>query len=508
MKSIQVSGLLSLMALLTPSVAQWDMMRKHRPAMKEMALSTGHQTILDDDDLIVLGKGTFDQLLDHSDPSKGTFKQRYWWNAEFFEEGGPVFLFNPGEMSAGAATGYMENYTLPGYYAQQFKGAVILLEHRYWGESIPVETLTAETLQYLNLPNSIQDLTYFAKNVNCQFCEDSTCNSDENPWVLMGGSYSGALAAWTSQLDPGTFKAYHASSAVVEAIYDFWEYAWPIHQALPMNCSADVNAVIQYIDSVLSYGSADDVTKVKSQFGLSALNDADFAEILARPLFEWQSDQSAVFSFCDYMQKHTQWMGLSDFGRDLKAALEGYSSFIKETIDCGENGAACNTYSEAIAWNNAADLDGGYRQWQWMLCNEPFGWYQTGPPRADGSSIILSALTADHYQRRCDLTFPETNGYRAGSIVGFTADHLNLWTKGWDAPFDRVLFVNGEHDPWRSATVASDYRPGGAVSSDKIPSLIIEKGNHVPDLVLGSSPYQTVVVQRAVEIMGAWLKAA
>lgn len=118
-------------------------------------------------------------------------------------------MFNPGEMSAGGATGYLQNITLPGYYAQQLKGAVILLEHRYWGESIPVETLTAETLQYLNLPNSVSDLTYFAKNVDCQFCEGSTCNSDENPWVLMGGSYSGALAAWTSQLDPGKWMTIH-----------------------------------------------------------------------------------------------------------------------------------------------------------------------------------------------------------------------------------------------------------------------------------------------------------
>lgn len=29
----------------------------------------------------------FDQLIDHRDPSKGTFKQRYWHNYEFYEPG-------------------------------------------------------------------------------------------------------------------------------------------------------------------------------------------------------------------------------------------------------------------------------------------------------------------------------------------------------------------------------------------------------------------------------------
>ncbi|KAI1198091.1 serine carboxypeptidase S28 [Nemania serpens] len=507
MKSIQVSSLLSLLAQLSPSVAHLGMMRKHLPAMKEMSLSESHQAMLDDENLVTLGGGYFDQLLDHDDPSKGTFKQRYWWNAEFFEEGGPIFLFNPGEMSAGGATGYLQNITLPGYYAQQLKGAVILLEHRYWGESIPVETLTAETLQYLNLPNSVSDLTYFAKNVDCQFCEGSTCNSDENPWVLMGGSYSGALAAWTSQLDPGTFAAYHASSAVVEAIYDFWEYAKPIQEALPLNCSYDVNAVVQYIDGMLAYGSETDVTNLKTQFGLSALNNADFAEIVARPIFEWQSDQNDVISFCDFIENYTHWGNQSKYGVGLVAALEAYSTYVREYIDCGENGASCDTYADGIAWNNPSDLDGGFRQWQWMLCNEPFGWYQTGPPTPDSTSIILSALRPEHYQRRCALTFPETNGHMAGSIVGFTADHLNVWTKGWDAPYNRVIFVNGENDPWRSATVASEYRPGGAVqTSEQIPSLIVENASHVPDLVLGDNPSQAVVIEQAVEIMGNWLK--
>ena len=38
----------------------------------------------------------FDQLIDHNDPSKGTFKQRYWHTYEHYEEGGPVIIMTPG----------------------------------------------------------------------------------------------------------------------------------------------------------------------------------------------------------------------------------------------------------------------------------------------------------------------------------------------------------------------------------------------------------------------------
>ncbi|KAI1170527.1 serine carboxypeptidase S28 [Nemania sp. FL0916] len=457
-----------------------------------------------------MGMGTFDQLLDHSDPDKGTFKQRYWWNAEFFEEDGPVFLFNGGENSADNFIGYLENTTLPGHYAQQFKGAVIVIEHRYWGKSIPFDTLTAETLQYLNLPNAINDMTYFAKNVDCKFCEGTTCNSNENPWVLIGGSYSGALSAWTSQLDPGTFTAYHASSAVVEAIYDFWEYFTPIEEALPRNCSADIKTVIQYVDDVLEADDESDVAMLKSRFGLSTLNNADFAYVLATPIFQWQIDRSKVLSFCDHIESvssnYTHWMSKSGRGVGLVAALDAYSSYIKQNANCGKDGALCNTYNSTRQWNDPTDLTSDARQWQWMLCNEPFGWYQVGPPKPDGTNIVSTFLRPEFFQRRCPLAFPETNGFRPGSVEGFTAEHLDMWTKGWGANYERVVFVNGEHDPWRSATIAADNRPGGPVqSSDQIPSFVVKGGVHVPDFVLDGSADQNRVLGEAVVVMGRWL---
>lgn len=42
----------------------------------------------------------FDQLINHDDPSLGTFKQRFWHTYEFYEPGGPIILFTPGESNA------------------------------------------------------------------------------------------------------------------------------------------------------------------------------------------------------------------------------------------------------------------------------------------------------------------------------------------------------------------------------------------------------------------------
>lgn len=112
-----------------------------------------------------MGNSTFDaQLIDHSNPSLGTFSQFYYYSDEYYAcPGSPIILFTPGEAAAAGYEGYLTNRTLIGVFAQAIGAAVIVIEHRYWGQSSPFAELTTENLQYLTLQNSIADLTYFGK---------------------------------------------------------------------------------------------------------------------------------------------------------------------------------------------------------------------------------------------------------------------------------------------------------------------------------------------------------
>lgn len=225
------------------------------------------------------GWGTFDQLIDHADPSLGTFKQRYWYGTEFWKgPGSPIYLVTPGEQ---AGTGFnrtwLSSARLSGRMANATGGAVVILEHRYWGESSPYEELTVRNLQHLTLDNSLKDLTYFAKTFVPPFDPSGGSSADNAPWVFSGGSYAGALAGWLAALEPGTFWAYYGSSGVVEAIGDFWQYFVPVQEATPRNCSADVDKVIKHVDSVLSFGSEERKRELKDLFMLGELEDVDFA---------------------------------------------------------------------------------------------------------------------------------------------------------------------------------------------------------------------------------------
>jgi hypothetical protein len=337
----------------------------------------------------VVGNGTFTQLLDHADPSKGSFTQRYWWNADYWAgPGSPVFLLNAGEIDASLVMGFLNNDTLPGKYAQLFKGAVILIEHRYWGQSIPFAELTAETLQYLSLPQAIADNTYFAKNVDLPFDTTGGCNADKAPWVLMGGSYPGALAAWTQQIEPGVFWAYHASSAVVEAIEDFWTYYVPVEAALPRNCSADIKLVINFIDSVLASNNKTEVQALKKMFGIPNLNNADFAALIAQPIAQWQSNTTLVYNFCDYIETAHNKGKLDPSttkGVGLNKALKAYAAAITYYFadDCATG--KCDTYTNTSRFNNPTDVEND-RQWFWLVCVSPL------PPHASPCSSMIKPL--------------------------------------------------------------------------------------------------------------------
>ena len=76
-------------------------------------------------------------------------------------------------------------------------GSVVLLEHRFFGQSNPYPDLTTESLRVLTLQQAIDDHEYFIENVQLPIPGGDQVGPDKAPWVLFGGSYPGALASYT-----------------------------------------------------------------------------------------------------------------------------------------------------------------------------------------------------------------------------------------------------------------------------------------------------------------------
>ncbi len=93
-------------------------------------------------------------------------------------------------------------------------------------------------------------------------------------------------------------------------------------------------------------------------------------------------------------------------------------------------------------------------------------------------------VTTDYYMAVCRILFPPSAG-GFGLLHGRTPADVNRFTGGWAVPpsrTPRVLYANGEVDPWRAASVSSPWRPGGPLaSSPNVRVHVVPGGGHCSD---------------------------
>ncbi|KAL1734330.1 peptidase S28 [Schizophyllum commune] len=456
----------------------------------------------------------FDQLIDHNDPSKGTFKQRYWHTYEHYEEGGPVIIMTPGEGNADGYWSYLTNSSINGLLAEQENATAIVIEHRFYGESNPLPDLSSESLKLHTIQQAIDDLKYFAENVVLPMPNGDQLTPDKAPWVMMGGSYSGALTSWVMTNTDFIWAGY-ASSAVVEAITDFWKYFEPIRQNMPQNCSADVQAVITYIDDIAAKNDTDALNKIADDFGLSDIADHfdDVVGTLRYNLWDWQSlsiltgPNGAFYQFCDALEVKDNGDVAPEAGWGVDHAYAAWSSYFKNQYidDYLSSGGydsvfdAFDTYDTNRTFWTSTEVDNSYRSWQWIVCNE-VGYIQDAAP--EGEPSLISRIVNPAYDlRQCVNFFPDYFPETPVPNVNAT----NTAYKGWDVQEDRLFFANGIKDPWREATMSAE---GVTTKSTDRQPIKIGDGIHCSDLsAKAGKADETIraVQESALEYLHTWI---
>ncbi|KAI0054263.1 hypothetical protein BV25DRAFT_1776703, partial [Artomyces pyxidatus] len=344
---------------------------------------------------------TFDQLIDHNNPGAGTFKQRYWVSSEFYAPGGSWGIYSSSSNASAGDSLYLNNGTMVGLIAQQQHGAMIEIEHRYYGQSSPMANLSSANLRYHTIDQAIEDLAYFAQNVHLPILGGDQLSPSHAPWVLVRGSYSGdgtiflmsAVYELTSLRKPGVFYAAYASSATVQNEVDSWQYFEPIRQNMPQNCSADVQAAIAHIDSVLTSGNTSAINSLVHLFGVSGLKHLDdFAATLKGHITAWQDLQPGFdptdenfFDLCDHLEVKNGTMAPAG-GWGVDHAVAAWANYTKEDyMQC-----YCPTsYDLSYSYWSNVTIPQDQRAYQWTLCNEGFSSVSGAP---SGEPTLVSRL--------------------------------------------------------------------------------------------------------------------
>lgn len=162
--------------------------------------------------------------------------------------------------------------SLPVDIAQSHSGHVFVLEHRYYGESIPVDDLSIENLQWLNTEQALADIVIFIEMVRNEIVRD--------PWakvILVGGRYSGSLAVWFAQLYPGIrIAGVWASSAPLLAKVDNSDALKLTGQVLSevggAECYDRIHRGIENAEKLYANGS---LAELEKKFGICSLLKTD-----------------------------------------------------------------------------------------------------------------------------------------------------------------------------------------------------------------------------------------
>ncbi|KAJ5261208.1 serine carboxypeptidase S28-domain-containing protein [Penicillium angulare] len=346
------------------------------------------------------------------------------------------------------------------------------------------------------------------------------------PWIFIGGSYPGSRAAWLRLTHPEIIYASWASSAPVQTQYDGSLYFDPIARALPKNCTNDFAAAAKYIDetfksgteaelsameyaysNIFSYGEYDYDYSDESDFSDDYSNEVTayaigeaFADLIAGG-GQYQDAGAATTTqlICDYME-----------GFDVKGFKKGVSDAssrksilsVLEDLDSSDSDFPIDGVAASIDGNGDyyafwAAIWGAYNfyqndsyylsvkrsrsprgrklripdaeedttipdnyAWIWQTLQE-VGYYQASNDSNNGESYPLLSDYFNTSSFRIELI----ESFEDYSSSDFPTNLNNSWLEslgGWNIKASNVMFTNGEFDPWRAFSVATQESHAGA----------------------------------------------
>lgn len=281
--------------------------------------------------------------------------------------------------------------------AKATNGVGVILEHRYYGKSIPVSDFSTENLRFLTTDQALADTAYFAKNVKFAGLEDADLSPEKTPWIAYGGSYAGAFVAFLRVLYPDVYYGAISSSGVPEAIWDYWQYFEAAAVYGPPACVETTQKLTHVIDNILiGKAGTDYVAQLKAAFGLPNVTyDNDFASAINGGIYglqslNWDPSQSSnsFFVYCSNVSSDAvlypatearrasveELLAVGGYEDELETLANrflnyiGYVNLTSVSRCRGSQDACFSTHDSAFYARD--DITQSWRLWQYQVCTQ------------------------------------------------------------------------------------------------------------------------------------------
>ncbi|KAH8664498.1 peptidase S28 [Xylariales sp. PMI_506] len=427
--------------------------------------------------------------------ANGSYEMRYWFDAQYYKTGGPVIVLASGEADGTGRLPYLQK-GIVAQLAEATNGIGVILEHRYYGDSLPVEDFTTENLRFLTTDQALADAAYFAQNVKYAGLEDVDLTSNTTPYIAYGGSYAGAFTGILRKLYPDVYFGAISSSGVTEAIWDYWQYYEAARRFGPPACIETTQKVTNIVDNILiGHNGTKYVTALKKVFGMSGItDDADFANALSGGIsalqnYNWDPTQSSseFWQYCNIVSNDTvlypRWESLRPSVEKL-IAIGGwaneteiltnrtlnYIGFVRgvfvESCEGDQNDCFGTNDPDFYAKTDIAQT---WKSWPYQYCTQ-WGFLSTGSGvPADQLPLISRTITIPYLAKVCVESFNITEPANVTAINKYG---------GWELSYPRLAQIDGEWDPWRDATPHAIGLPTRNTTTEEPYHLIAQAVHH------------------------------
>lgn len=417
----------------------------------------------------------FVQTLDHFNRHDGrTFKQRYFVDDSHWkgpDSGAPVFMCVGGEGPPLDASVLVSSVHCNDMVelAPKHGALTVALEHRYYGPSNPFDDLSTEHLEWLNTEQALGDIATFYQMISDKFHTTS-----KNKWVTWGGSYPGMLAALARLRYPHLIHASVSSSSPLQAAVDMTGYNDVVAQSMGAvsvgGSQACRDAVVEGHKAVGELlKTPQGISTLNDQFNICAPQDGSEGSMLDNPLnaAQWagdgvvylpaqSNDPACSTPYCN-IEKICSLLTDESLGTPIDRLAK---------LSAIQHADACVPVSYEAMIKSLQNPKNPERTWLYQTCTE-WGFYQTCEEGSECPYVQgLHTLKTDYdiCHQAYNITASEVN-----EQVAYT----NYVYGGWDIMATRILYPNGQIDPWHALGVLEP--PAGSVQE---PVLWVEGASH------------------------------
>ncbi|XP_006098535.1 lysosomal Pro-X carboxypeptidase isoform X1 [Myotis lucifugus] len=434
-----------------------------------------------------------EQKIDHFGfKNDKTFNQRYLIADQHWRKEGGSILFYTG--NEGDIIWFCNNTGFMWDVAEELKAMLVFAEHRYYGQSLPFGADAFRDSRHLNFLTSEQALADFAELI--KHLKRTIPGAENQPFIALGGSYGGMLAAWFRMKYPHIVVGALAASAPIWQFEDivpcgvFMKIVTKDFKRSGPNCSESIQRSWDAINRLTRNGTgldwlsealhlctplknAHDVQHLKDWISETWVNlamvDYPYESNFLQPLPAWP-----IKVVCQYLKNPN----LSDkkLLQNIFQALNVYYNYSGQ--------ARCLNMSET----STSSL--GTLGWSYQACTEIVMPFCTNgiDDMFEPHPWDLKAFSDECFKQWGVKPRPSwiTSMYGGKNI----SSHTN------------IIFSNGDLDPWSGGGVTKNI-------TNTLVAIIIPEGAHHLDLRANNAfDPMTVLLARTLEVkyMKQWIR--